>query len=84
MRVKATIEIRVLENVLDIQGQAICKALHHKGLKSIESVSQGKLMDIILEVKNLEAAKKVVKEACSSVLVNKHIEGFTFHLEEVR
>ena len=83
MKVKVVVGVRVLKGVLDAQGQAICKALHHNGLTQVESVSQGKLIDIILQVEDMSEAERLVQEACSSVLVNRHTEGYTFQMEEM-
>ena len=74
---KVRINIVLKDIVLDPQGQAIQMSLKNQGFSGINSVRQGKIIDIDLEENSLEKSKKMIEQMCESFLINPQIETFT-------
>lgn len=75
--------IRHKKGILDPQGKTILDALHALKYKGVGDVKVGKLIDIKLEAKSIEEAKKIVNDMCKNFLANPVIEQYTFEIEEV-
>ncbi|MEM6604039.1 MAG: phosphoribosylformylglycinamidine synthase subunit PurS, partial [Pseudomonadota bacterium] len=67
---KARIAITLKNGVLDPQGTAISTALGHMGFDGINSVKQGKIIDIDLATENADEAEKTLKDMCEKLLAN--------------
>ncbi len=74
---KVRINIVLKDNVLDPQGQAIQMSLKNQGFSGVNSVRQGKIIDIDLEGNSLENSRKQIEQMCESLLINPQIETFT-------
>ena len=71
---KARIFITLKSGVLDPQGQAIHGALGALGFDGIETVRQGKVIDI--ELADGENAEARLKDMCEKLLANTVIEDY--------
>jgi len=74
--VKARVHVTLKPDVLDPQGKAIQKASASLGYAAIESVRQGKLFELELDARDVEAARSLVTELCRKLLANPVIEDF--------
>ena len=77
---KARVFITLKNGVLDPQGKAIETALGHLGFDGVNSVRQGKLIEV--ELKNTDKAKAEteLKEMCEKLLANTVIENYSYEL----
>ncbi len=77
---KARVFITLKNGVLDPQGKAIETALGHLGFDGVNSVRQGKLIEV--DLKNTDKAKAEVelKEMCEKLLANTVIENYSYEL----
>lgn len=73
---KARVHVTLKPDVLDPQGKAIQKASASLGYAAIESVRQGKLFELELDARDVEAARSLVTELCRKLLANPVIEDF--------
>ena len=62
--------------VLDPQGEAIKQALNSLEYNNVESVRQGKVIEIGLVETSKEKANKSIQEMCEKLLANTVIESY--------
>ncbi len=72
----ARIIITLKEGVLDPQGKASAGALSGLGFDGIQSVRQGKVMDVELSASDEGAARTDLISMCEKLLANTVIEDF--------
>jgi len=77
----ARVYITLKPTVNDPQGLTIKGALHDLGFQNVSSVRAGKYMEIRIEEKDLNKAKRQLQEMCRQLLANPVIENFRFDLE---
>ncbi len=77
LQTKVTVNIRLKEGVLDPQGKAIEGALGHLGFGNVASVRQGKLIELILNEADVQAARQQAEEMARKLLANTVMEVFT-------
>lgn len=77
---KVRIYITLKNGVLDPQGRAIENALQNLGVDYVENIRQGKLIEVELQGSSKPDAEKKINYICSSLLVNKVIEDYTFDI----
>ena len=73
---KALVHVTLKPDVLDPQGKAIQKASASLGYEAIQSVRQGKLFEVELDIRDLAAAQELLAELCKKLLANPVIENF--------
>lgn len=73
---KALVKIMPKKGVLDPQGKAIEKSLNQLGFSQINSVIQGKLIEIEIDSINENDAQKIVDDASKQLLANLVIEDY--------
>ena len=73
---KALVKIMPKKGVLDPQGKAIEKPLNQLGFSQINSVIQGKLIEIEIDSINENDAQKIVEDASKQLLANLVIEDY--------
>lgn len=78
---KANIHITLKNGVLDPQGKATLNALDHLGFSGVESVRQGKYIELVLSEKDKSKAEAQVKDMCEKLLANTVIESYAIELE---
>lgn len=76
---KARITITLKPGVLDPQGQAIAGALRGLGYQGVESVRQGKVIDI--QLADAADAEERLNEMCERLLANTVIEDYRVEIE---
>ena len=84
MKFRAAIDIMPLPALLDPQGKAVSNNMPNIGLPGIGNVRIGKHVTLEVDADRREAAEGQVNAACTKLLVNEIMEGFTFRLEEVK
>ena len=77
---KARITIMLKDGVLDPQGEAIKQALTSLEYNKVNSVRQGKVIDLELSESLEEAAIDSIQEMCEKLLANTVIENYEIKL----
>ena len=73
---KARVTVMLKNGVLDPQGEAVKHALNSLEYNNVESVRQGKVIEIGLDETSKEKANKSIKEMCEKLLANTVIESY--------
>ena len=73
---KARVTVMLKDGVLDPQGEAVKNALKSLEYNKVESVRQGKVIEIRLDENSEERANKSIQEMCEKLLANTVIESF--------
>jgi len=79
---KGVITVMLQPNVLDVQGQAVQRALKHLGFESVEQVRIGRQIEMILPTEDREAASLQLREMAEQLLANPVIEDFQIDIQE--
>ncbi len=77
---KARVTIILKDGVLDPQGEAIKQALTSLEYNNVNSVRQGKVVDLELNESSEEAAIDSIQEMCEKLLANTVIENYEIKL----
>lgn len=77
---KARVHIMLKNGVLDPQGEAVRHSLGTLGFDGIESVRQGKVIELDLSETSAAAAKAEVQRMCEALLANTVIERYEVEL----
>ena len=77
---KARVTVMLKNGVLDPQGEAIKHALNSLEYNNVESVRQGKVIEIGLDEISKEKAIKSNKEMCEKLLANTVIESYEIEI----
>ena len=77
---KAKVIITLKNGVLDPQGKATQNALAHLGFEGVESVRQGKMIEVELKESDPAKAEAHVKEMCEKLLANTVIEDYSIEI----
>ena len=77
---KARVTIMLKDGVLDPQGEAIKQALTSLEYNNVNSVRQGKIIDLELNESSEEAAIDNIQEMCEKLLANTVIENYEIKL----
>ena len=73
---KARVTIMLKDGVLDPQGEAIKQALTSLEYNKVNSVRQGKVIDLELNESSEEAAIDSIQDMCEKLLANTVIENY--------
>jgi phosphoribosylformylglycinamidine synthase len=79
---KARVEVRLKEGVLDPQGAAIGRALAQLGFQGVAAVRQGKLIELKLDHSDRARAAAEIRAMCEQLLANPVIEAYTIAFED--
>ena len=79
---KLLISITLKEDVLDPQGLAIKNSLSSLGFDNINTVKQGKIMEINIQETNPQKAKAQAEQMCERLLANTVIEEYMIELKQ--
>ena len=74
---KLVVRIGLKDSILDPQGEAIANSLKTLGFENINSVRQGKTIELNIDETDGKRAVELVTEMCDKLLVNKIIENFS-------
>ena len=77
---KARVTIMLKDGVLDPQGEAIKQALTSLDYNNVNSVRQGKVIDLELNESSEEVAIDSIQEMCEKLLANTVIENYEIKL----
>ncbi|MCB2129873.1 MAG: phosphoribosylformylglycinamidine synthase subunit PurS [Rhodobacteraceae bacterium] len=77
---KARVHVMLKDGVLDPQGEAVRHALGSLGFEGVESVRQGKVIELDLTATDAKAAEAEVKRMCDKLLANTVIEKYTVEI----
>ena len=77
---KARVTIMLKDGVLDPQGEAIKQALTSLEYNNVNSVRQGKVIDLELNESSEEVAIDNIQEMCEKLLANTVIENYQIKL----
>ena len=77
---KAKVHVTLKNGVLDPQGKAVGHALDSLGFSGIESVRQGKYIEIDLAEADPERAREKVDAMCRQLLANTVIENYAIDI----
>ena len=78
---KAKVNITLRPSILDPKGKAAHHALETLGLNQVENVRIGKFIELDVNAETEDAAKSIVKAACTKLLANQVMEDFTIEVE---
>ena len=77
----ARIHITLKKDVLDPQGKVIANSLSNLGFEGIQSVRQGKYIEIMLDGDDKNSATTKLKEMCEKLLANLVIEDYSVEID---
>ena len=77
----AKIHITLKKDVLDPQGKVIANSLSDLGFEGIQSVRQGKYIEIILDGDKKDAAANKLNQMCEKLLANLVIEDYSVEID---
>ncbi|MEE9428149.1 MAG: phosphoribosylformylglycinamidine synthase subunit PurS [Paracoccaceae bacterium] len=77
---KAKVQIMLKNGVLDPQGAAVRHALGSLGFDGVNSVRQGKIIELELTETDTKKAKASVTKMCEKLLANTVIESYSVEI----
>jgi phosphoribosylformylglycinamidine synthase subunit PurS len=77
---KARVHITLKQGVLDPQGKAIAHALGTLGFSGVDSVRQGKLIELDIAESDPKKARAQIDAMCKQLLANTVIEDYSIDL----
>ncbi|MCC5988473.1 MAG: phosphoribosylformylglycinamidine synthase subunit PurS [Pararhodobacter sp.] len=77
---KARVHVMLKNGVLDPQGEAVRHALGNLGFDGVESVRQGKVIEIELAESERERAEEQLRAMCEKLLANTVIERYEIEI----
>ena len=77
----ARIHITLKKDVLDPQGKVIANSLSNLGFEGIQSVRQGKYIEIMLDGEDKNSATTKLNEMCEKLLANLVIEDYSVEID---
>tara|TARA_E500000075_G_scaffold53317_1_gene47960 strand:- start:50 stop:289 length:240 start_codon:yes stop_codon:yes gene_type:complete len=77
----ARIHITLKKDVLDPQGKVIANSLSNLGFEGIQSVRQGKYIEIMLDGNDKNSATTKLNEMCEKLLTNLVIEDYSVEID---
>jgi phosphoribosylformylglycinamidine synthase len=77
---KARVHVMLKAGVLDPQGEAVRHALGQLGFDGVESVRQGKVIELDLAEDDRSRAEAAVREMCEKLLANTVIESYSVEI----
>ncbi|MFP6742750.1 MAG: phosphoribosylformylglycinamidine synthase subunit PurS [Alphaproteobacteria bacterium] len=79
---KARIHVTLKNGVLDPQGKAVAQALDRLGFEGVDSVRQGKFIEIDLAETDRDMARQAVEAMCENLLANTVVENYAIELAD--
>ncbi|ALG90293.1 MAG: phosphoribosylformylglycinamidine synthase subunit PurS [Confluentimicrobium sp.] len=77
---KARVQVMLKQGVLDPQGEAVRHALETLGFDGVESVRQGKVIELELAETDAGKAEATVTDMCEKLLANTVIESYAVEI----
>lgn len=82
MPMRVRVDVMLKQGVLDPQGAAVRHALGTLGFDGVESVRQGKLIELDLAETDPDKARATATEMCERLLANTVIESYSVKVAE--
>lgn len=79
---KAKVNITLRKSILDPKGKAAHHALKNLGLKEINDVRIGKLIELDIDADDENEARKLADNACTRLLANEVMEDYLIEIEK--
>ncbi|MDD8018131.1 MAG: phosphoribosylformylglycinamidine synthase subunit PurS [Bacteroidota bacterium] len=80
---QSTITITLRPSILDVQGKAVEHGIHTLGMTTVQNVRIGKSIQLLVDAKTEEEAKRVTEEACKKLLANPVMEDYSYTIHKV-
>ena len=77
---KARVTVMLKSGILDPQGEAVKNALNSLGYTQVNSIRQGKIIEINLDETSKEKAKKNIEKMCEKLLANTVVENYEIEI----
>jgi phosphoribosylformylglycinamidine synthase len=77
---KAKVNITLRKSILDPKGKAAHHALQNLGMHEIENVRIGKLIELSINARDENEAKKITDNACKQLLANEVMEDYEIEI----
>ncbi|HMB97304.1 MAG TPA: phosphoribosylformylglycinamidine synthase subunit PurS [Balneolaceae bacterium] len=77
---KAKVSITLRKSILDPKGKAAHHALQNLGMHEIENVRIGKLIELSINARDENEAKKITDNACKQLLANEVMEDYEIEI----
>ena len=77
----AKIHITLKNDVLDPQGKVVANSLNTLGFKTVQDVRQGKYIEVTIDEKDTNIAKKKLNQMCEKLLANLVIEDYSVEID---
>jgi phosphoribosylformylglycinamidine synthase len=79
---KANVYVRLKQEVLDPQGDAVRRALGALGFEDVRSVRMGKFIELEVDRTDRQTVETELRAMCEKLLANPVIEDFEFEIVE--
>jgi phosphoribosylformylglycinamidine synthase PurS subunit len=79
----AKIKVTLRKSILDPQGKAVEHSMQSLGYNNILDTRIGKFIELKIDAKNEDEAKKVTDEVCGKLLANPVMEDYEFEIVNV-
>ena len=76
MNFSVQVKVMPLKELLDPQGKAVLGGLQNLGIKTVQDVRIGKIIQLQVEANSSEEAKKIAEDAAIKLLANPVMEYF--------
>ena len=77
---KARVTVMLKSGILDPQGEAVKNSLNSLGYNQVNSIRQGKIIEINLDETSKEKAKKNIEKMCEKLLANTVVENYEIEI----
>lgn len=78
---KVTVHITLRNSILDPQGKAAHHSLQNLGMREINNVRIGKLIELEIDAESPKRARTIAENACAQLLANEVMEDYTIEVE---
>jgi len=79
----AKIKVTLRKSILDPQGKAVEHSMQSLGYNNILDTRIGKFVELKIDAKSEEEARKVTDEVCSKLLANMVMEDYEFEIVNI-
>lgn len=77
---KAIVTVTPKKSILDPQGDAVRKAIHHLGMECVESVRVGKHIELEISGSDIGKTREKLEEVAKNLLSNPVIEDYKIEI----
>ena len=77
---KAVVTVTPKKSILDPQGEAVRKAIHHLGMECVETVRVGKHIELEISGSDIEKTREKLDQVAKDLLSNPVIEDYSIEI----